>query len=193
MVCYICQLGASLECRSCHRWVCSKHEVGVRICATCAEVADRIRAQQEQERQEKLAEARWCDHCQAESPDGWITVHKCAKCRRQFCQLHGQSVWITGGPYEDGWVRCMDHLEFAGVRGFQKRRDRLKGLHGCWMLPVGYTGTIGIIMTLLARKPDYFARTRYEEHGRSRTVYEFRGYDWMGGYKAGSRVLGIGE
>lgn len=87
----------------------------------------------------------------------------------------------------------MDHLEFTDVRGFQQTHDRVKTLHGCWMLPVGYTGTVGIIMTLLARKPDYFTNTRYEEHGRSRTVYEFRGYTWLGEYKAGSSAYGVGE
>jgi len=193
MVCYLCRSGASLECRSCHRWICIDHEAERSRCSACAEADTKIRLQQERETQQELAKVLWCDYCQASSTHGWSTAHQCARCARQFCRVHGQSVWIRDGRYARGWVRCVNHLEFPGVFGHKVRQPRFELLKLCLMLIVAYTGTLGVILNLFARKPDYFSETSWEETGRSHRTFVFVRYTWMGEYKSGSPVFGLDD
>ena len=182
MVCYICKSGASLECRSCHRWICIEHEVRDRSCSRCVAAQDEHRREVLRIQQMKIDAASWCDFCQASTN---VRSRRCAKCGRRFCVKHGQRV--TQGEFS--WIRCCDHLEFANIVGDHTSGPGVYNVVGCLLLPLGYVGLAGVALSCFARKPDYCVAEGGSGLVPTRHTYEFAGWNGWGEVRTGSIVI----
>lgn len=183
MVCYFCQLdgaeiGASLQCQRCHRWICVHHESGTQgRCRACETAIEQQQQRADEANRAKLEKALWCEFCQRVADQGWKSPRRCSKCSRQFCRLHGQVVWDEYDKSASGWVRCIDHLAFPGRLGDQKRGFNLDLLFGCLTLPFAYIGLAGVVASLTIKRPDFY-RTR--GYGERWSTFRFKGHSLLG-------------
>jgi len=127
MQCFFCDKPASFSC-GCGRHSCATHtKRALSECIGCYEGRQAtLKARHDHGERES-----WCDFCGSKAPGSFATRH-CAKCGRQYCERHGQTLYHGQvDRYYYIWYRCIDHMYVPGLLGkHQHAPGCLAGLMG---------------------------------------------------------------